>query len=107
MERECFLLGSFAILACSLFSRVSEEQAAKVEARMNDFHQTGDGWNIAAHNAAHDRDLDWLNYQTFLAQETPFVSATIILTHWSPTTDPRACHPNHVGVPSRAPSQQT
>ncbi|EJT75852.1 Ser/Thr protein phosphatase [Gaeumannomyces tritici R3-111a-1] len=49
--------GPVVVLGCSLFSAVPAESADAVGHGLNDFYQTGSGWDVAAHNAAHDRDL--------------------------------------------------
>lgn len=107
MERSYSFFEGLAVFGCSLFSRISEEQAGDVEARMNDFYKTGDGWDVAAHNAAHDRDVEWLNDQVSSAQENPFVSDIIILTHWSQRQTLEPAIRSTWGAPSRVRSQQT
>ncbi|KAI6857646.1 hypothetical protein KC343_g7685 [Hortaea werneckii] len=82
------------LLGCSLFSFVPSESAMAVEMRMNDFYSTHD-WDVAQHNAAHAQDLEWLNDQ--VASETTANNTIMILTHWSPTTDPRSLDPKHLG----------
>lgn len=89
--------GDILILGCSLFSHIPADRAAHVEASINDFYNTGDAWTAAAHNAAHDRDLAWLNAETAAAESDPSVASVAVLTHWSPSLDPRACDPAHVG----------
>lgn len=84
------------ILGCSLFSYVPDEKAAAVEMGMNDFYRTGE-WDVASHNTAHTRDLAWLNDKVTRAEGDDSVSSVVILTHWSPTLDPRANDPRHAG----------
>lgn len=84
------------ILGCSLFSYVPDEKAAAVEMSMNDFYRTQE-WDVASHNTAHTRDLAWLNDQVTRAESDDSVSSVVILTHWSPTLDPRANDPRHAG----------
>ena len=89
--------GSVLLLGCSLFSRVPAERAAAVGMGLNDFYATGDEWDVDAHNAAHKRDVAWLNERVALAQQDSNVAAVVIVTHWSPSTDRRAIEPRHAG----------
>lgn len=84
------------VLGCSLFSRVPDERAAAVEMGLNDFYRTR-GWDVAMHNTAHTRDLTWLNNQVTRADDDDSVGDVLILTHWSPSLDPRANDPRHAG----------
>ncbi|KAL8404533.1 hypothetical protein RB594_009401 [Gaeumannomyces avenae] len=88
-------LGPVVVLGCSLFSAVPAESADAVGHGLNDFYQTGSGWDVAAHNAAHERDLQWLNAQVDALENDPAVESIAVLTHWSPTRDPRAADPRH------------
>ncbi|KAL2266318.1 hypothetical protein VTJ83DRAFT_5670 [Remersonia thermophila] len=91
------------VLGCSLFSRVpdadeDEEVRTAIAARLNDFRQTRGNWDLDAHTAAHVRDLAWLNEQvTALEQAGDDKTKIAILTHWSPTRDPRSSHPQYEG----------
>ncbi len=82
-----------AVLGCSLFSCVPAENQAAVGAGLNDFFLTG-GWDVTAHNAAHARDVAWLNAQVSELEDAG-VDAVAVLTHWSPTQDARAADPRH------------
>lgn len=83
---------STVVLGCRLFSHVPPAATDAVELGVNDFYQTGDGWDVAAHNAAHARDVAWLNAQVAAVEEGRDV---VILTHWSPSMDARASDPRH------------
>lgn len=84
------------VLGCSLFSHVPPQHAVAVGQGMNDYRLTTGGWDVAAHNAAHARDLAWLNeVVTSLGSTENDISNIIIVTHWSPTTDRRARDPRH------------
>lgn len=96
MDRRAFGIGHILILGCSLFSHVPEEHVSDVELGMNDFYRT-EAWDVSAHNGAHARDLGWLNTQAAGAEEDPSVEAVVVLTHWSPSLDPRTCDPKHAG----------
>lgn len=84
---------SIAVLGCSLFSCVPPESQAAVGTGLNDFFLT-DKWDVAAHNAAHARDVAWLNAQVAELEEIG-IDAVAILTHWSPTQDARSAEPRH------------
>ncbi|KAJ4420028.1 hypothetical protein N0V82_004600 [Gnomoniopsis sp. IMI 355080] len=86
-----------AILGCSLFSFVPPERKMEVFQKLNDFYLTGKDWDVDAHNAAHQRDLAWLNAQVAELEQRIDVDKVMILTHWSPSTDPRASDPRHAG----------
>ncbi|KAK4147098.1 Metallo-dependent phosphatase-like protein [Dichotomopilus funicola] len=87
------------VLGCSLFSHVPVHQEMAVSIGLNDFFHTDEGhWDVAAHNAAHARDLAWLNEQVAALEreaETSGPLDIVILSHWSPTRDVRAADPKH------------
>lgn len=86
------------ILGCSLFSMVPPEHDIEVGLSLNDFYHT-EGWDVAAHNLAHCRDLAWLNEQVGELERQPEGRKKIvILSHWSPSgSDPRGTEPRHQG----------
>ncbi|ORY15330.1 Metallo-dependent phosphatase-like protein [Clohesyomyces aquaticus] len=86
------------ILGCSLFSHGPPESEMAVSMGLNDFFQTQD-WDVGMHNAAHRQDVDWLNAQVAALEQQHDDSKIIILTHWSPSTDPRSSDPKHAGSP--------
>jgi hypothetical protein len=81
------------ILGCSLFSHVPEERRMAISLGLQDFYQTSD-WDVDAHNAAHRRDVTWLNTQVAGLQGSDV--KIIILSHWSPTVDARGIEPRRV-----------
>lgn len=89
--------GSVVVLGRSLFSAVPADSADVVGYRLNDPLRTGGGWDVASHNAAHARDQQWLNAQVAALENDPAVESIAVLTHWSPTRDPRAADPRHAG----------
>ena len=98
MNRASFMMGErVLILGCSLFSLVPPERFPFVETGLNDFYQISSGWDVEEHNAAHKRDLEWLNEQAERAEQDPSVRTVVILTHWSPSVDDRAIEPRHKG----------
>jgi len=86
------------ILGCSLFSLVPPEDQTDVGHILNDF-QYPDDWDVEAHNAAHKRDLEWLNTQISEAEWAKEDVRIMILTHWSPSRDTRATEARHRGSP--------
>ncbi|QPH00299.1 hypothetical protein C2857_003710 [Epichloe festucae Fl1] len=87
---------NIVILGCSLFSFIPPESQRTVGAGINDFYQIRD-WDVDAHNEAHRQDLSWLNEQvTGLEQSHVEI---VILSHWSPSDDPRSMDPRHAGSP--------
>ncbi|KAF2107973.1 calcineurin-like phosphoesterase [Lophiotrema nucula] len=94
LDRRMFRLpdSDVTILACSLFSSVPLDKEMDVSMGLNDFFQTDD-WDVGAHNAAHERDLAWLNATVTELEQSD--AKVIILTHWSPTVDARSTDPKH------------
>ncbi len=90
------------VAGCSLFSRVPEHRMRDVGRSLNDFYYSGDGWTVEAHNAAHERDLKWLNETVSELElegggdEDEGVKIMIV-SHWSPSMDPRGTEPCHQG----------
>jgi hypothetical protein len=68
-----------------------------VQLRLTDFHESCGikGWTLEDHINAHERDLAWLNGTVRDIQEREPYRQIIILTHHSPTMDPRANDPVH------------
>lgn len=81
-----------AIVGCSLFSAVPPADEMSVSLGLNDFYVTKD-WDVAAHNAAHERDLAWLNQTVEDLQDR--VDNIMIVSHWCPSRDARASAPQH------------
>jgi len=84
------------VLGCSLFSRVAKEDAMAVEMGLNDFYKT-EGWDVSTHNAAHERDLGWLNERVAELEREEGDVRVVVLTHWMPTRDGRATEARHAG----------
>jgi hypothetical protein len=82
------------VLGCSLFSHVPPESEMAVGMGLNDFYQI-DGWDVAAHNERHKRDLAWLNEQVAGLEGSD--ARIAIFSHWSPSRDARAADPRHAG----------
>ncbi|KZM19022.1 uncharacterized protein EKO05_0010350 [Ascochyta rabiei] len=79
------------ILGCILWTCVPDEHAQEVARTLNDLSDENGIWDrsLDDHNADHKRDLMWLNEQVESIEEEPH-REVVILTHHSPTTDPRA-----------------
>lgn len=89
---------SLVVLGCSLFSRVPASAEMHVSMGLNDFYVIDD-WDVEKHNAAHERDLTWLNDQVAKLGQDSRVKDVFIFTHWSPSKDKRAIDPVHVCSP--------
>ncbi|KAF2144093.1 uncharacterized protein K452DRAFT_285309 [Aplosporella prunicola CBS 121167] len=90
------LSSKVTILGCTLFSDILTEQKELVSMKLKDFDNIDD-WAIEDHKAAYNADLAWLNDQVSqLATSEPHLQVTI-LTHYSPTLDPRSMDPRHTG----------
>jgi hypothetical protein len=85
------------ILGCTLWSRIEDEQADKCTQMLTDFHETNGirDRTCESHNEDHMRDLTWLNKEVATMSSTEPERQIVILTHHSPTTDPRANDPVH------------
>lgn len=98
LDRTAFKLPDidFTILGCSLFSHIPPESEMAVSMGLNDFFHT-ESWDVEMHSAAHKRDVEWLNAQVAAPEHGD--SKIIILTHWSPSRDPRSSDPKHAASP--------
>ncbi|KAK4242156.1 hypothetical protein C8A03DRAFT_29580 [Achaetomium macrosporum] len=85
---------TLAVLGCTLFSRVTQDQAAAVGSRFIDFQQI-QNWTVANHVDAHFSDLRWLNAQVSEISRTQPRRQIAIFTHYSPTLDVRAMDEKH------------
>ncbi|CAK7224704.1 hypothetical protein SBRCBS47491_005640 [Sporothrix bragantina] len=93
------------VLGCPLFSHIPSKAEQAVSMGLNDFYQINDDdddatpWDVASHNASHARDLAWLNETVTRLEKTNPSASLLVLTHWSPSTDPRTTDPRHVNSP--------
>ncbi|KAI9658845.1 MAG: hypothetical protein M1831_003871 [Alyxoria varia] len=85
---------STTILGCTLFSKVLPQQFDSVSFGMNDFYYI-DNWTVEQHCEAHERDVAWLNEQVLDIANNEPDRKIVILTHYSPTVDPRSINPAH------------
>ncbi|KAH6615760.1 hypothetical protein B0J18DRAFT_493605 [Chaetomium sp. MPI-SDFR-AT-0129] len=85
---------TLTVLGCTLFSRVTPEQAAAVASRLIDFQQV-QNWTVGDHVDAHASDLRWLNAQVSEISRSQPQRQIAIFTHYSPTMDARAVDKRH------------
>lgn len=84
--------GGVTILGCTLFSRVSQNQAREVASRFIDFKDIVD-WDVGDHNDCHELDVDWLDSEVEkISRESPD-RTIVIFTHHSPSVDQRTRNP--------------
>lgn len=90
---------AITILGCALWTHVDSSHKREIHSRMTDFNpQRGiRDWSLESHNAEHAKDLQWLNDQVRHIAEAEPERQIVILTHHSPTMDPRANDPVHRG----------
>ena len=82
------------ILGCTLYSRITPEQARAVGSRMVDFRDILH-WDVGEHVDAHLDDLNWLNAQVRDISCGEPQRRIVIFTHHSPCTDSRASNPRY------------
>ncbi|KAK1760031.1 hypothetical protein QBC47DRAFT_373457 [Echria macrotheca] len=85
---------NIVILGCPLLSFVPPECEQEVGIRVNDFSRIA-GWTVEAHNAAHKRSVAWLNARVAKLEEQESNVQVVVLTHFSPSRDPRAVEARH------------
>lgn len=94
-RRRFDLSDTVTVLGATLFSRISEEQRSTTSLFISDFSNIRD-WTVDAHNAAHAADLAWLNREVEAIAREPEKRHVVVLTHYSPTSSPRANDPEHL-----------
>lgn len=94
MHRRRVDVGNVTVLGCTLWTKIPDTHAHLLATAFTDFNEKNGIWDrtIGEHNVSHQQDLDWLN--TSLASIPPSRDI-VVLTHHSPTTDPRAISPKH------------
>ncbi|KAK4151684.1 hypothetical protein C8A00DRAFT_16921, partial [Chaetomidium leptoderma] len=85
-------------IGCTLFSRVTLEQATAVASSLVDFQQI-QNWTVEDHVDAHASDLRWLNAQVSEISRSQPQRQIAIFTHYSPTMDTRAVDERHRDSP--------
>jgi len=88
---------STTILGCTLWSAISADQASEAQLRLTDFNEERGirNWSLREQLLKHKQDVDWLDAQVQELQEKEPHRQIAILTHHSPTLDPRAVDPKH------------
>lgn len=84
------------VLGCTLFSKISQEQATAVSSRFVDFRLI-QNWAIENHVDAHISDVKWLNEQVKDLERLQPHRQVIVFTHYSPCVDHRAVEKRHAG----------
>lgn len=85
------------VLGCTLWTKITTEIWGDAE-NLTDFDAELSirDWDLSHHMNEHNEDLTWLNEQVLqIARDEP-QRQIIILTHHSPTVDPRAIDPAHL-----------
>lgn len=83
------------ILGCTLFSDISQDQAATISLFVSDFSNIP-GWTVERHNTSHRQDIDWLNHQVDTISRNEPQRRIVILTHYSPSASLIANDPEHL-----------
>ncbi|KAF1348565.1 hypothetical protein BDV97DRAFT_297100 [Delphinella strobiligena] len=95
LDRNRFDLSpNVTVLGCTLHSRIDSAQTDHVSFGLNDFYYIED-WTVDKHTDAHVADLAWLDEQVSSLAITDPEKRIVILTHHSPTLDPRSIDPAH------------
>ncbi|KAF2119384.1 Metallo-dependent phosphatase-like protein [Lophiotrema nucula] len=105
MNRRRIDMCNISILGCTLWSNIST-QAQRCSTTLTDFHDTHGikvndpevgmrARTVADHNKDHATDLAWLNDRVTNIEAEDSRREILILTHHSPTMDPRANNPVH------------
>lgn len=79
-RRRYDLSPQIAVLGCTLFSRISDDQKSTVSTFVSDFSNIVD-WTIERHVACHQEDLAWLNEQAENISRTDPHKKVVVLTH--------------------------
>lgn len=87
------------VLGCTLWSRITHEQARDVWSALTDFNSNRGirDWDVLTHREEHQKDLDWLNEEVAKIESDEQERHIIILTHHSPTLDEKINDPRHKG----------
>jgi hypothetical protein len=91
--------GKITILGCTLWSRILDEQLSNANNILTDFNPIRgiQQWDPTKHLEEHARDLEWLNAEVAQIEQSEPHRQILVLTHHSPTYDPRANNPRHKG----------
>jgi hypothetical protein len=100
LDRQRYDINSWVtVLGCTLWTRLLPEQMSAVGKVLTDFHPTNGicEWGPYEHLQEHQKDLEWLNTEVARIEKEEPERQIAILTHHSPTADPRANNPHHAG----------
>lgn len=96
MDRRRFDINNTTrLLGCTLFSHITPDQESTASLFVSDFANIPQ-WNTRSHNAAHARDLAWLNDQVSRISSHEPHRQIVILAHYSPTKQLEANNPDHL-----------
>jgi hypothetical protein len=99
LNRSRFDLGStVTILGCTLFSKIAPSQERNISIFVSDFSNIAD-WTVEKHNAAHHRDLAWLNHEVESIVRSDPDRSIVVFTHYSPTALEEANDPDYLDDP--------
>jgi hypothetical protein len=95
---------NITVLGCTLWTDVPPEQASAVTEQLTDFRGANgiQDWTLDSHLREHCTDLAWLNEQVAQIQRDDPSQRIVILTHHSPTMDPRAIDPMDANNPLKS-----
>ncbi|KAF2494439.1 hypothetical protein BU16DRAFT_589291 [Lophium mytilinum] len=96
LDRARVDIGAVTVLGCTLWSKVSAEEAGEVAGRMSDMRRIA-GWDLGRWGEAHERDLAWLNGAVGEVEREERGRSVVVLMHHSPTTLPQAVDTRHAG----------
>lgn len=101
MNRRRVDVDNVTILGCTLWTHIPASSTRACASLLTDFDEEKGIWDrsVEQHNIDHAHDLAWLNASI---PSIPQDRHVIVLTHHSPTTDPRANHPRHRGSSANA-----
>ncbi|KAH3971999.1 hypothetical protein HBH51_106900 [Parastagonospora nodorum] len=100
-RRRIDISATLTILGCTLWTHIPPSSSLACANSLTDFNEEKGIWarSVEQHNIDHATDLSWLNATI---ASIPLDRQVIVLTHHSPTIDPRANHPRHGGSSTNA-----
>jgi hypothetical protein len=90
---------TLTLLGCTLWTRIPPPSIPACASLLTDFSDRNGIWDrsIEQHNLDHSTDLSWLNSTVAQIAATEPEREIVVLTHHSPTIDPRANSARHRG----------
>lgn len=91
-RRRVDISATTTLLGCTLWTHVPSQYAHTVAAALKDIDEKTGIWNrtLDDHNTDHKKDLAWLNAQITTIEDSEPHREIMVLTHHSPTINPRA-----------------